>query len=367
MLQAHFNASSQKRELAQAITSISGTPQGNCLHISQVWALVVNGSTTITCSRLSLDALCGENIKKATTSPMERAGHIRVSAGSDRSWLIPVTSSTTWPAILSLFAEQLLSTGDQCASPNLEYNNEGIDGKSWPRVLEAAQRYEVELSIKDPRMYVKDLDRQAAYVPPTPDAGENVDQDASEVQEVAQYAAGADLGGSAIGVQDGNDVPAIVQVEPDSADAESPEIVTRQSKPVEQPLSEIADPSQTLQLFKHADGPPDMTHSANILHETLKSNSRAQERVAYMRCPTSKLADVNNLSALTDDHDGDNTRTEEAVSLIKQKKRIASLARYLFGHFWPTTFEHPITMKFWGALRQLLSRKDEFYIQVSQC
>jgi hypothetical protein len=61
----------------------------------------------VTCSRQSVDALCGEAIKRtAGTIPGDNI-HIKVNMGSDRSWMIPVTSETSWPSFLAFFGEKI--------------------------------------------------------------------------------------------------------------------------------------------------------------------------------------------------------------------------------------------------------------------
>ena len=43
ILQAQFYATSRQRELMQVITRVPGTPEGHCLHLSQIWVLIING------------------------------------------------------------------------------------------------------------------------------------------------------------------------------------------------------------------------------------------------------------------------------------------------------------------------------------
>ena len=107
MLQAQFYSATGERELAQAVTSLPTTPNKECLHISQLWCLVVNGSTMVTCSRQSLDALCGETIKRTASTIPEASIHIKVNMGNDRSWMIPVTPETSWPSFLAFFGEKV--------------------------------------------------------------------------------------------------------------------------------------------------------------------------------------------------------------------------------------------------------------------
>lgn len=131
LLQSHFNSTSQARELAQAITSMPSTPKGDCVHIAQLWCLIVDGTTLVTCSPVSLDALCGEVIKQKPAPAIDDIAQIRVSLGRDRSWLIPVTRDTSWPTFLSLFGDQIGDLETEGSSIAFEYNGEAVDRTVW--------------------------------------------------------------------------------------------------------------------------------------------------------------------------------------------------------------------------------------------
>ena len=61
----------------------------------------------VTCSRQSLDALCGETISRTVSTIPGDNICIKVNMGGDRSWRIPVTSETSWPSFLAFFGEKV--------------------------------------------------------------------------------------------------------------------------------------------------------------------------------------------------------------------------------------------------------------------
>ena len=99
--------------------------------MSQIWCLIVNGSSMITCSRMSVSQLCDRTIKQASAPKDDDHVRIKVSMGSDRSWHIPIQSETSWPWFLSIFGEKVAGMEAQGASARFEYDNHTIDSRLW--------------------------------------------------------------------------------------------------------------------------------------------------------------------------------------------------------------------------------------------
>lgn len=289
----------------------------------------------VTCCRMSLDKLCGEAIIQTTAPPPNKSIHIKVSVGSDRSWLIPVTTETSWPAFLAMFGEKVAGMEAQGASPKFEYNKQAIDGKLWHDLVEIAQTSTVELIMRDVLFHVKDADMQMANEHATRDVIENPTEGVQEGETVSQDAASRVLS--------------------------SERTLSQFGKPT---ASTPFEPSQTLQLFKHLGSTSQMRDLADRLHDVLMANDRSRENGAYERCQASKAAHISSWLASNRQQGVDEGQSKEARLLRKSKRRIILLAKYLFCIFWPLDFEHPLIDKFWGALHQIAMREDEFYSQV---
>jgi hypothetical protein len=335
MLEAHFYSSSGKRELAQAITTLPSTPTGECLHVSQIWCLVVNGSTMVTSGRQSIDALRGETIARTVGSIRHNDMHIKVSLGSDRSWSIPVTTNTSWPAFLAVFGEKVAGMEAQGASAKFEYNKQVIDGKLWHELLEAAKTSTVEVTMQDVHFHITEADEQMIEQHVQPDD----DDDAT------------------IGADDNENANHADGTEHDQEETDLP-------NPVQPTALMPLKPTLNLQLFKHVESTADMRSLADSLHKILLSNDRTTENTAYRQCPKAKLSDINMWLNTDSDPKERNLRSKGSQLLRKPKRRIVCVARYLFRIFWPVDFEHPMTDRFWGALNKILGREDEFYAQV---
>lgn len=332
MLQAHFYSSTGKRELAQAICSLSSTPKGECLHISQLWCLVVNGSTMVTCSRQNITALCGETIAKSVSPISQHQVQLKVNMGSDRSWMIPVTPETSWPQFLASFGEKVAGMEAQGASAMFEYNKQAVDGKLWHEIIETAKASTVELTMHGVQFHVKEEDEQMI-------------ENQTEVEDEEELSAGADDG------------PVETVSEPDRGISPAPQSV--------EPTASIPlEPNLTLQLFKHVGGTAEMRKLADSLHKILLSNERHNENTAYRQCPKAKPSDITTWLRSDSRRAETTLDSRESLMLRKPKRRIVLVAKYMFYLFWPVDFEHPMTERFWGALRRILSRDDEFYVEV---
>lgn len=338
MLQANFYSSTHKRELAQAIGTLPTTPNGECVHVSQLWCLVVNGSTMVTCSRLSSDALCGETITKQIISAAITDDQIRlkVSMGNDRSWMIPITPGTSWPSFLAFFGEKVAGMEAQGASAKFEYNKQPVDGKVWHDLIQAARESPIELTMQDVQFHVQEADEQM----------------------VEDQAGAEDSDDGTIDSPDQEYTVQTVTIEP-SPDPSDPPRVIYPTKTKSMPL----EPDNNLHLFKHGGSSSDMRELADSLHKILLSNERTKENEAYRQCPKAKASDIALWLASDGKPANRSVRSKGSPLLRKPKRRIVLVAKYLFCLFWPLDFEHSMTDQFWGALSKILNREDEFYVE----
>ena len=288
----------------------------------------------ITCSRLAFPASCGETIRHATAVPMDKTLRVKVTAAGDRSWLIPVTANTSWPAFLAMFGEKAAGMEAQGAAAKFEYNGQVIDGKLWHDLMETSKTTIVKLLMRGVEYNVDDADLQIAN------------------EEALTPEIGAESGSA--------------QQAPESKDNSSLMIgqTSTSSRPVKAAIFQTPAGSRNLRLFQHRHSTSDMRSLADSLHNVLLSNDRVREREAYSSCPAAKISDIQAWLA----PDSVRTGREESLKAVrasrKPKRRIVLVAKHLFSVFWPLNFEHPMTGKFWGALHQILRREDEVYSQI---
>ena len=320
LLQAHFHSTSQKRELAQAITTFPNTGDSNCVQLSQMWCLLVDGDTILTCARQSFDALSGEAISKSETPSTDDGARIKVSVDNNRSWLIPVNDQTSMPAFLSVFGESLVSLEGDGATARLEVNGAPVNAGEWSFVVDAAQTGSVGLDLQ---------------------------------QMDLQKAGKIDLTGV---LPLRRDQPPVSGTRSPCGDTQHG--LTAEEQPsmpkVEQPTVEFIDPStaaedhDALEIFKYT-SEPTLEVLAATLHFTLQNNPRSKEKTAYERTGEAKVAAVAaSLQA-------------NVYSNKDLKIDLARTAIYLFRFFWPLNTEHPVAGKYWAAVERALAHSSETF------
>lgn len=320
LLQAHFHSTSQKRELAQAITTFPNTGDSNCVQLSQMWCLLVDGDTILTCARQSFDALSGNAITKSETSSIDDGANIKVSVGNDRSWLIPVKNETSLPAFLSVFGENLASLGRDGATARLEVNGAPVDAEQWSFLVGAAQTGSVGLDLQEMEL---------------------------------QKAGKVDLTG-VLPVR--SDQPAVSGTRASAGDTQDGTTAEEQlaMPAVEQPAIEFIDPTNAaedddaLQIFKYT-SEKTLEVLADTLHSTLQNNPRSKEKTAYEHTREAKVGAV----AASLQHG--------VYSNKNLKIDLARIAIYLFRFFWPLQTNHSVAGKYWAAVERTFAHSSETF------
>ena len=320
MLQNHFFSASQERELAQAITRNPGAKEKQCLHVSQVWAIVVDGSTMVTCSRLSVESLCGDGILQAAASTEPSSPHIKVSISGDRSWQVPVVTDMSWPKFRSPFEHKLAETLAR-SFVELKTSKRTVEGNSWPELVEKARREPVELKMDTVRLQV-------------------VDEANVRITSIA-----ADPTSS---LRDGSGAGRSIKSGGDRAEVAN-EI--GQPRPPETASTFLVETGNTLQLFKYAAKPSQMKSLADSLQHALLSNNRAQEEVAYKRCQSATATEIEEWLQRDVDES-----SKPSKALPPDQRKLASALKFLFCFFWPVDFEHPMVAGYWGAFYKIFPR-----------
>lgn len=320
LLQAHFHSTAQKREMAQAITKLPSTESGKCLHVSQVWCLIVDNATIVTCSRQSLDKLHEPAITKSNAAAPDEKTKVRVSFGNDRSWQIPIDADTTWPSFVSIFGEDITDLGDNeddVAVAKFKVNGNTVAADQWPFLVQAAQHSFLEL----------DLQQQTRE----PGSGAQVLNDLS-----ATINASLDVNPTATAGPDSQ-----AQTEPHQPDTGLEDVNMDGSVAI--------DIAGGLAIFRNGSSTP-LDSLADDLHNVLRSVNREEERKAYDRVVATKP-----LSMTTQW-----IRTSNKPSADNRGK-VVGAALYLFLFFWDLTFDHPLVEKYWGAVEGIMRQDSRTY------
>ena len=307
LLQAHFHSTSQRRELAQAITKFPNTGDGNCLQLSQIWCLIVDGDTMITCSRQSHDTLCSPAITKSDVSSTEETPKIKVSFGNDRSWLIPVNDDTTWPGFLSLFGESIASLETDGAAADFKVNGESVDAGQWSFLVGAAQTGSVGLDLHQAMLQSSGQSQMVSTIPD----------------------------------------PNVAEAGPPPADSTASEGANiLYSGAVDTPA--VEGDEDCLRIFKYTSNAT-LESLADSLDDVLRRNVREKERAAYDRVDAMKASAMNQW-----------TRTNSGSSQ-NYRTTLVGPALYLFRFFWPPRFDNPLADKYWGAIGRILQQDARTY------
>lgn len=307
LVQMQTRSLSERRELAQAICQLPSTPKGQLLHVSQVWCLVVNDDTILTCSPVSAKQLQGESIAidhLKQSSQEEKSVLIR--GNSELQFQLPLRDVRSWLDLVAPFADEITDFVGEFAEAEFLYRGQRVNSSNWPSILETANSFPIQLTFNNP---TSDWSRFE-----------------SGVVKAAQHLVLASANSSA-------------------------------------QRNETAAP----QIFYHGcNGSLDaLRQIADALHQSLADSRNEIQREQYRSCPEASLADLQEwLEASQATMRGDQTRRSKPVRQLKElKEKIAVMAMYMHIFFWPAEFQHPMLNKFLGAIMKALEG-DGFPVEV---
>jgi hypothetical protein len=128
LLQSDYAPTARERDMEQAVVRNGAAAEGECFHIDQVWAIVLDNCEShlehpmnepnivplaliITCGRMPSAALRGDIVKIATEpliEPASKARTLYVSYYESVLWAIPLDSCSTWfVSSISLITERV--------------------------------------------------------------------------------------------------------------------------------------------------------------------------------------------------------------------------------------------------------------------
>ncbi|KAK0701426.1 hypothetical protein B0T21DRAFT_300402 [Apiosordaria backusii] len=145
LLQAQFSRATKDRDMQQAVRQLKGAPAELCFHISQLWCIVLDNcrsflcpqSLLLTCSRMTLDALCGDVIHKTTKTAQEMSTlkpspRVFIRYLNKIMWALPIEECESWFAFMAHFLEFSPRT------LSFFHYKRPVNPDDWPRILKLA-------------------------------------------------------------------------------------------------------------------------------------------------------------------------------------------------------------------------------------
>ncbi|EME85400.1 uncharacterized protein MYCFIDRAFT_213846 [Pseudocercospora fijiensis CIRAD86] len=325
LVQVQTRTANERRELAQAIASLSTTKKGAYLHVANVWCLIVNEALIITCSKASLKELQQDAI---IHSPAEDGGsYTIVKVGSARSWQIPRSLSLSLPSTVSYFTDNLSEMMGFDPDAVFMRQTRVLDSVTWQGALSHDTRSNVEIRLEKPvnsnlkaNMAKTMQEAREAFCP---------------VSEKYQ--------------------PGITSTPSDEKESTVSSIQVTGSRTKFAEAAEIGH----IKIFLYASNESNATLSqvSDAMSNTLAENIQSALKDSYATCPEASRADVQAwLATFAGDTSFKSPQSGTAIgkTLASRKEWIALLSEYVFGFFFPLDFDHLLTRKFWGALENLL-------------
>ena len=370
LLQARFTGARKDRDMQQAICSLPDTSKGHCVHIAQIWCLVLDDSLLITCARLSLASLQGQSITVNSapvpdTPKKHSLPRILVSYGDAVMWSFAVSDCQTWFALLSHFFEFWPRRF------RLQHNGNLLSPAYWPRLVRSAEDFGRDIFLH----FELGSAHDGGQKPKAPAADAMIYEDSKppEPRDEEGRISGAESKAKPGPFESGNATDILGQKkQPDEAHYDS-----KPSFESQQPAG-VSWSSKNFHVFLwlHARGSQDSTNGmmspAVRINDTLKSideflskETSPSERLVYSRCP-----DYTQSAALALFEDAESIAPGAKLSKAEQrdheqKVEVVHAALSVFSFFLPQHYKGPTITKFWGAIREVLAvcRKELSLIQ----
>ncbi|KAH6648167.1 hypothetical protein BKA67DRAFT_409341 [Truncatella angustata] len=106
LLQYDYAASAQERDMEQVVALAKAAPEGECIHVNQLWSIVLGHSFLITCGHMPSVSLRDNVVKIVTEPPLETASKtksIYVSYCHTVLWALPLDTCRTWFSFVKHF------------------------------------------------------------------------------------------------------------------------------------------------------------------------------------------------------------------------------------------------------------------------
>ncbi|KAL2021387.1 hypothetical protein VTK56DRAFT_7252 [Thermocarpiscus australiensis] len=346
LLQSQFPHVTRRREMKQVISRDRNNRQkGLCLHVAQLWCLVLDNSLLITYSGAPDAALCGDFVTK-TIAPLDalvgtaEKRKISVYFGGCVMWSIPLDECQTWFALMSHFRDFWPRHLE------LYHHRRKITAKDWPSIWHSARHINTMIRL-DLRLGGPTRPPQNGRLLPDTTLGNGKNDDEEDVQAAR--------------------TPAKVSPMPPNKSAGT-------SGPVPPAVLKTTNgaPTETFAVFTCLIGAsepdPESVNSDMVkehldeVHEFLQHSTRFSDRKAYSDCKECTRASVRSsleeeATTLGSVETSDPETTREAQSDYEQRIDIFNAADLVFRFFLPVNFEAPTVEKFWGAVNGIVTHK----------
>ncbi|KAF2188683.1 hypothetical protein K469DRAFT_703281 [Zopfia rhizophila CBS 207.26] len=148
LLQSRYPSVGKDRDLQQAVCKLGSAQKGNCLHVSQLWCLIVGDRLLITCARLPATELHGSSIHftpiASINSDRPRIP-LLISDGANRTWLLDLAEYNSWFTFISSFVEL---TTEFHENFDLFFKGIRISKDDWPRIVTESQKILLHIIIR---------------------------------------------------------------------------------------------------------------------------------------------------------------------------------------------------------------------------
>lgn len=297
LVQMQTRSLSERRELAQAICQLPSTPKGQLLHVSQVWCLVVNDDTLLTCSPASAKQIQGQSIAiDQLKQSFREEKSVLIRGNSEVQLQLPLKDVQSWLELVAPFADEVTDFVGEFAEAEFLHKGQRVTSTNWPSITETANSFPIQLTFNYPS---SDWSR---FEP--------------GIVKAAQHLVFASAH-SALG-----------------ANETAPQIFYYGCNGSLEALKQIAD----------------------ALHQSLVDGKNESQKEQYGSCPEASLTSLQEwLQASQATTNPDQTRRSKSTLQLKEsREKIAVMAMYMHLFFWPADFQHPIINKFLGGVMSAL-------------
>ncbi|KAI5357812.1 putative Mg2+ transporter protein, CorA-like/Zinc transport protein ZntB [Septoria linicola] len=324
LVQSHTRMLNETRELAQAVTTLGSTPNSQYLHVSQLWCLLVNDETLVTCSKLPVSQL-SKTLSFAEITESSLDTFLRLRAGHSRRWHLPSSIASSLPSFFSIITDQFTNILGSRPEVEMKYHGKSITFSNWKALVDDIFKTKSEVKLTSGLGYI---------LRPAQSHALQHSKDVAGVQPHNQR-------------QEVSSEPATAAAQPLPRDVELPAT----------PLPAVAE---SIMVFAHSGGrsPKALSKLATNLHQTLCSVQHKIIRQSYSACAELDRSAIESWLDEQDAGDGvkrGSKRSRIAQAMKSQKILTARLAIYISDFFWPKDFDHIATRKFWGALHEVLA------------
>ncbi|KAK9426001.1 hypothetical protein SUNI508_12708 [Seiridium unicorne] len=145
LLQYDYAASSEKRDMEQVVVRANAAQSGECIHVHQLWCIVLDNSLLITCGQMTSSNLCGDLVKTVIEPPPEATSQTRalyVSYCHSVLWALPLDECLTWFS----FAKHFKDFWPQAV--RFYYRDKIIMERDWCRIINMASHTKVTIELR---------------------------------------------------------------------------------------------------------------------------------------------------------------------------------------------------------------------------